>query len=51
MESYSPLGNPGNPDLKDTDPRVLDNAIIKEIAAKHSATVAQVWYVYNVLCP
>ena len=44
MESYSPLGNPGNPDLKDADPRVLGNAIVKEIAAKHGATAAQVWY-------
>ena len=41
FEAYSPLGNPGF--VGDGDkPRVLDDTLIKEIAAKHEGTAAQV---------
>ena len=44
FEAYSPLGNPGRPSKTDTEPVVMDNAVIKEVAVKHNATPAQVWY-------
>ena len=42
FEAYSPLGNPKRPVQKDDDPCVLDEPVLKEIAEKHKATVAQV---------
>ena len=42
LEAYSPLGNPGRPEVGATDPVVLEDAVVKEIATKHGATVAQV---------
>ena len=43
MEGYSPLGSPGNPFLGGKEPKVLDDPVIKEIAQKNSASVAQVY--------
>ena len=42
LEVYSPLGNPGRPGKTDTDPVVLEDTVIKEIATKHNCTPAQV---------
>ena len=42
MEAYSPLGNPGRPVKNDTDPVVMEDPVVKEIATKHKATAAQV---------
>ena len=42
FEAYSPLGNPTRPMKKDSEPIVLDDPVIKEIAEKHKATPAQV---------
>lgn len=44
FEAYSPLGNPGSPFLAEDAPRILNDAVIMEIAEKHKASVAQVRY-------
>ena len=42
LEAYSPLGNPGNNIKKEGAPNILEDPVIKEVAEKHNATVAQV---------
>ena len=42
FEVYSPLGNPARPTKGESDPVVLEDPVINEIAKKHSATPAQV---------
>ena len=44
LEAYSPLGNPGHPTRTNSEPRVLDDPVCKEVADKHHASVAQVGY-------
>jgi len=41
FEAHTPLGRPGL-SAESHDPIVLDDPVIKEIAAKHNATAAQV---------
>ena len=47
FEAYAPIGSPGRMNKDDSDPVVLDNPVIKEIAEKHNATPAQVCHHYN----
>ena len=47
LEAYAPLGNPSRPSKKDTEPVVMDDPVIKEIAEKHGATAAQVYNLYS----
>ena len=42
LEAYSPLGNPARPFVAAEDPVVMDDPTIKELAAKHSVSPAQV---------
>ncbi|KAL5456974.1 hypothetical protein EMCRGX_G034203 [Ephydatia muelleri] len=42
FEAYSPLGNPARPVQNSDDPNPLLEPVVKEIAAKHAATPAQV---------
>lgn len=42
LEGYSPLGNPSLPVRGEDDPNVFSDPLIKEIAEKHKASVAQV---------
>ena len=42
FEAYTPLGNPARPVQRPDDPNPLLEPIVKEIAAKHAATPAQV---------
>ena len=44
LEAYSPLGNPGRPSVGASDPVVMEDSVIKDIAQKHKATPAQVLY-------
>jgi len=48
MVAFSPLGNPGRPELfkKDTDPDLLADPIVKSIADKLKVTPAQVLIAY-----
>ena len=49
-EAYSPLGNPALPVRTDDDPNVFTDPVIKEIAEKHKASVAQVYCVCVCVC-
>ena len=42
MQAYAPLGSPGRPRRKSSDPVVLDDPVINEIAKEHEASPAQV---------
>ena len=42
LEAYSPLGNPARPFVVAEDPVVMEDPAIKELAAKHSVSAAQV---------
>ena len=42
FEAFSPLGNPSVRQFDPTQPMVLEDPVIKEIAAKHSVSAAQV---------
>ena len=42
VEAYAPIGSPGRFGIKDTDPVVLEDPVVQEIATKHNATPAQV---------
>ena len=46
LEAYSPLGNPGRPSVGASDPVVMEDPVIKDIAQKHNSTPAQVLYGY-----
>lgn len=47
LEAYSPLGCPARPSKEDSDPVVLEDPVIKEIAEKHSVSPAQVRVVHD----
>ena len=47
FEAYSPLGNPARPVQNPDDPNPLLEPVVKEIAAKHAATPAQVCLLAN----
>ena len=42
FEAYAPIGSPGRANKQDSDPVVLENPVVKEIAEKHNASPAQV---------
>ena len=42
FEAYAPIGSPGRFGIQDTDPVVLEDPVVQEIATKHNATPAQV---------
>ena len=42
LEAYSPLGSPARPFKTDSDPIVMEDPVIKEIAEKLGVTVGQV---------
>ena len=44
IEAYAPLGSPGRYHVNSTDPVVMEDSVIKEIAAQKGVTVAQVGY-------
>ena len=43
MEAYSPLGSPGSPFLQGKEPKLVEDAVIKEISEKNGASFAQVY--------
>ena len=43
VEAYAPLGSPGRRIVSESDPVVMDDPLINEIAAKKGATAAQVY--------
>lgn len=49
VEAYSPLGRPGNPNIVDV-PAVIEDPVVVRIAAKHSATPAQVVLSLSFVC-
>ena len=42
LEAYGPFGNPSSPFRKGGDPNILEDPVIKDIAEKHTVTIAQV---------
>jgi len=54
FEAYSPLGAPARPVKGEGDANLMDDPVVKEIAAKHDCTPAQVSsqdsQVYVTLC-
>ena len=50
FQSYSPLGSPASFEAGEV-PRILEDPVIKDIALKHQATVAQVMVVLEVDVP
>ena len=42
FEAFAPIGSPGRFGIQDTDPVVLEDPVVQEIATKHNATPAQV---------
>ena len=42
FEAYAPIGSPSRPFKEDSEPIVMEDPVIKEIAEKHNATPAQV---------
>ena len=42
VEAYAPLGSPGRWGVSESEPVVMDDPLINEIAAKKGATAAQV---------
>jgi len=42
FQAYSPLGNPGSPLMTSSEPQLLQDPVIRKVAAKHNATAAQV---------
>ena len=42
LEAYAPLGSRGHPILNSSDPDVLEDPTVNEIARKHGVTSAQV---------
>lgn len=47
--AYSPLGSPDRPWAKPTDPVLMEEPKLKELAAKHGRSVAQIVLRYQVL--
>ena len=42
LEAYCPFGNPVSPLRKGEEPNILEDPVIKDVAAKHKVTTAQV---------
>ena len=42
FQCYGPLGSPGRPTKESSDPVVMDDPVIRELASKYNATPAQV---------
>lgn len=55
FQCYGPLGSPGRVVIESSDPVIMDDPIIKELASKYNATPAQVsnlvlWLKRSCLC-